>query len=242
MNACPEEEHRNSSFMKIYYTVKYSSSFPLTKRDMQVNCLPKVSSTMGPPVARIQGVAVDTTKSPAELGVMVEKEKKLKNRRKRSERPKVLPNGSLAHKKPTIDEPICANHNADLMSTLSLYDERNSEAVVLSSRVVNQAPVKEENKRAASSYASLNLYGASNGKPITSSRIVKPITEEDTSAGISHASLVRMPKFRLKKRLLILDVNGLLADIVSPLPKEYKAETKICGRAGESLQHCFCEE
>ena len=37
----------------------------------------------------------------------------------------------------------------------------------------------------------------------------------------------------LKKRLLVLDINGLLADIVSPPPKGHKADAIIAGRAGE---------
>lgn len=37
-----------------------------------------------------------------------------------------------------------------------------------------------------------------------------------------------------RKKLLILDINGLLADIVSPPPREYKADIKIARRAGEN--------
>ncbi|GAB2296923.1 hypothetical protein Dimus_031025 [Dionaea muscipula] len=49
-----------------------------------------------------------------------------------------------------------------------------------------------------------------------------------------------------RKKLLILDINGLLADIVYPAPKGYKADTKIAGRAifkrpscSDFLQFCL---
>lgn len=41
----------------------------------------------------------------------------------------------------------------------------------------------------------------------------------------------KSPEKCSKKKLLILDINGLLADIVYPAPKGYKADTKIAGRA-----------
>lgn len=214
--------------MQIYYSVEYASSLPLTKVEMQVNYLPKVGSAMGPPIIRIQEVGVDTNQNPAESRLVVEKKTKWRNRRKR---PNVLQNSTLAHKMPETDDLTCANHNKNLMSALSLYDQQKSEAVVVSSGIVKP---KEGNNNAVISRTSLNLYDARNSEAVViSSRVIKPITERDTSAGISHTSIVRMPYCHLKKKLLILDVNGLLADIVSPLPKEYKAETKICGRAGE---------
>ncbi|KAL9274851.1 hypothetical protein AKJ16_DCAP24889 [Drosera capensis] len=41
----------------------------------------------------------------------------------------------------------------------------------------------------------------------------------------------KSPEKCSKKKLLILDINGLLADIVYPAPKGYKADTKIAGQA-----------
>ncbi|XP_057739601.1 uncharacterized protein LOC130956573 [Arachis stenosperma] len=50
----------------------------------------------------------------------------------------------------------------------------------------------------------------------------------------------------LKKKLLILDINGLLADVVSPRPKDHKADRIVAGRAifqrpfyTEFLKFCF---
>ncbi|XP_074273390.1 uncharacterized protein LOC141596999 [Silene latifolia] len=50
-----------------------------------------------------------------------------------------------------------------------------------------------------------------------------------------------------RKKLLILDINGILADIVYPPPKGYKADTKIAGRAVFTRPFCsdflnFCLE
>ncbi|KAK9699373.1 hypothetical protein RND81_08G169800 [Saponaria officinalis] len=50
-----------------------------------------------------------------------------------------------------------------------------------------------------------------------------------------------------RKKLLVLDINGILADIVYPPPKGYKADTKIAGRAVFTRPFCsdflkFCLE
>lgn len=64
---------------------------------------------------------------------------------------------------------------------------------------------------------------------------------------ISHCSPKKAPVCRLKKKLLILDLNGLLADIVSPPPpREYKADKIVARRAifkrpfcSDFLRFCF---
>lgn len=45
--------------------------------------------------------------------------------------------------------------------------------------------------------------------------------------------LSRPPRCEMRKKLLILDINGVLVDIVSPPPKERKADINIARRAGE---------
>lgn len=40
----------------------------------------------------------------------------------------------------------------------------------------------------------------------------------------------------LKKRIIILDINGLLVDVVSPHPKDHKADITIEGRTNKN---CF---
>ncbi|KAI4346690.1 hypothetical protein L6164_007563 [Bauhinia variegata] len=63
---------------------------------------------------------------------------------------------------------------------------------------------------------------------------------------ILEISVVRKPIVHLKKKLLVLDVNGLLADIVLRPPKDQKPDAKIDGRAifkrpfyHEFLKFCF---
>ncbi|GMY12889.1 putative fcp1 likey domain-containing protein [Fagus crenata] len=66
------------------------------------------------------------------------------------------------------------------------------------------------------------------------------IDEEDKSSKLSHISLVRAPVGHLRKKLLILDLNGLLADIVQPAPKNYKPDFKFAGRA--IFKRPFCQD
>ncbi|KAL5739234.1 hypothetical protein ACOSQ2_028414 [Xanthoceras sorbifolium] len=82
--------------------------------------------------------------------------------------------------------------------TVTQSDERNSTEIV----VLSEA---DEAKRA--SLASMN--------------------KEDRFSKISHSSLLAAPIDCLRKKLLILDLNGLLVDIVSRPPKDHKADAKI---------------
>ncbi|KAB2613768.1 hypothetical protein D8674_036084 [Pyrus ussuriensis x Pyrus communis] len=60
---------------------------------------------------------------------------------------------------------------------------------------------------------------------------VKTMNEEDNRSGISNISIVRTPVCDTEKKLLILDINGLLADIVSPPPKGLASDIRIQRRA-----------
>ncbi|RXH69194.1 hypothetical protein DVH24_036978 [Malus domestica] len=66
---------------------------------------------------------------------------------------------------------------------------------------------------------------------VISSGRVKTMNEEDNRSGISNISIVRTPVCDTEKKLLILDINGLLADIVSPPPKGLPSDIRIQGRA-----------
>ncbi|BBH00219.1 Haloacid dehalogenase-like hydrolase superfamily protein [Prunus dulcis] len=66
---------------------------------------------------------------------------------------------------------------------------------------------------------------------VISSEAVKTMNEVDHSSGISNRSIVRAPVCDIEKKLLILDINGLLADIVSPPPKGLASDKRIAGRA-----------
>ncbi|KAM1130602.1 hypothetical protein ACFX19_045936 [Malus domestica] len=66
---------------------------------------------------------------------------------------------------------------------------------------------------------------------VISSGGVKTMNEEDNISGISNISTVRTPVCDTEKKLLILDINGLLADIVSPPPKGLASDIRIQRRA-----------
>lgn len=91
------------------------------------------------------------------------------------------------------------------MSTLCLPDERRSAEKVIAS----ESPENQD--------ATLAI-----------------INKEDSLFTISLSSQLGAPIFHLRKKLLVLDLNGLLADIVSPPPKDYKADINIARRAGEN--------
>ncbi|GFY82932.1 haloacid dehalogenase-like hydrolase (HAD) superfamily protein [Actinidia rufa] len=57
------------------------------------------------------------------------------------------------------------------------------------------------------------------------------LNKEDYFLEVSNPSPGRAPVACLRRKLLVLDINGLLADIVSPPPKECKADTNILRRA-----------
>lgn len=59
------------------------------------------------------------------------------------------------------------------------------------------------------------------------------IINEDFSSEISKFSLDGTQVRSLKKRLIVLDINGLLADVVSPPPKGHKADATIARRASK---------
>lgn len=65
--------------------------------------------------------------------------------------------------------------------------------------------------------------------------------KENKLSRISVSSQFSAPIGRLRKKLLVLDLNGVLADIVSPPPKDCKADINIARRAGENCYRIICE-
>ncbi|XVE86192.1 hypothetical protein DITRI_Ditri18aG0016200 [Diplodiscus trichospermus] len=53
-------------------------------------------------------------------------------------------------------------------------------------------------------------------------------------------AIIKTPVCQLRKKLLVLDLNGLLADIVYHPPKNYTADARIAGRA--IFKRSFCDE
>ncbi|CAI9752751.1 unnamed protein product [Fraxinus pennsylvanica] len=62
-------------------------------------------------------------------------------------------------------------------------------------------------------------------------QLYSPILKQDHLANDSSAYLKIAPVASVRRKLLVLDVNGLLADIVMPAPKYCIADTHILGRA-----------
>ncbi|KAF2313678.1 hypothetical protein GH714_012677 [Hevea brasiliensis] len=82
----------------------------------------------------------------------------------------------------------------------------------------------------------------------TNKHISLVISDKENALSESLASLsIRPPARRLKKKLLVLDLNGLLVDIVSSSPKNFKPDIRIRGRAIFTRPFCldflnFCFE
>lgn len=83
--------------------------------------------------------------------------------------------------------------------------------------------------------SSPRLFDQSNGEVVADSfqqLSFGLVHEEVNGLSISKPSLSPPPNCQMRKKLLILDINGVLVDIVSPLPKERKADINIARRAG----------
>ncbi|TYK03508.1 ubiquitin-like domain-containing CTD phosphatase 1 isoform X2 [Cucumis melo var. makuwa] len=65
-----------------------------------------------------------------------------------------------------------------------------------------------------------------------------PVHEEVNSLSIFQPPLSRPPNCQMRKKLLVLDINGVLVDIVSPPPKERKADINIA-RHADFMKFCF---
>ncbi|CAA2980942.1 Hypothetical predicted protein [Olea europaea subsp. europaea] len=66
-----------------------------------------------------------------------------------------------------------------------------------------------------------------------------PILKEDHLSNDSFLGIA--PVASVRRKLLVLDVNGLLADIVMPAPKDSVADTRLLGRAGVKRIAHYCE-
>ncbi|XP_065631126.1 uncharacterized protein LOC112004996 isoform X1 [Quercus suber] len=141
---------------------------------------------------------------------------KKKKKRKRNKKKEPKHNGGQAQK---LGEDSCPTSTNDMhiMSNLSLSDEKNGEEKFF-------APAGDKIEQVCVAVAD----------------------EGDKNSEISHISLLRAPVGHLRKKLLILDINGVLADIVLPAPKNCKPDFKFAGRAlfkrpfyQDFLKFCF---
>ncbi|XP_030953326.1 uncharacterized protein LOC115976278 isoform X6 [Quercus lobata] len=126
--------------------------------------------------------------------------KRKKRKRNKKKEPNTLHNGGQAQK---LGEDSCPTSTNDMhiMSNLSLSDEKNGEEKFF-------APAGDKIEQVCVAVAD----------------------EGDKNSEISHISLLRAPVGHLRKKLLILDINGVLADIVLPAPKNCKPDFKFAGR------------
>lgn len=61
--------------------------------------------------------------------------------------------------------------------------------------------------------------------------------------GIGRAEVlcrITAPIVSVRRKLLVLDINGLLADVVFPAPKDRKGDIRFYGRAGQYWNSVFC--
>lgn len=174
--------------------IKSTSSFTMTKGEVQVNLLS--NSAPRPSFVIIPEKGTETTRNNAQSNQVLKK--KTRRRRHRRKKQNILQDTGLADNLTQEYGQTDAKHIRRL-SNLSLSDKRSDDVVVISS-------------------------GA-----------VKTMNEEDYRSGISNSSIVRTPVCDIEKKLLILDINGLLADIVSPPPKGLASDRRIAGRASEKL-------
>lgn len=61
------------------------------------------------------------------------------------------------------------------------------------------------------------------------------VSDEEDRTEVLRTSLVESSNRCLKKKLLIFDLNGLLADVVFPQPTDHKADEIVDGGAGENM-------
>ncbi|EXB38122.1 hypothetical protein L484_021044 [Morus notabilis] len=116
-------------------------------------------------------------------------------------------------------------------------NRRKKPMVVQNDTLVQELPETEEQISDVhlSIISNLSLCNGRNNKAVAiPSGTVRTLNKVNGDSGICNTSFPRLPSSRLRKKLLILDINGLLADIVSPPPKDHKADTKIARRAGKN--------
>lgn len=63
------------------------------------------------------------------------------------------------------------------------------------------------------------------------------VSRQDDCSVVSHFPLGRSITCHSKKKLLVLDLNGLLADFVPSVPEGYTPHEKISGKAGHYHQY-----
>ncbi|KAJ6707527.1 HALOACID DEHALOGENASE-LIKE HYDROLASE (HAD) SUPERFAMILY PROTEIN [Salix viminalis] len=181
-----------------------------------------------------------TTKEAPEVPSLQERKARRRNKRRNNQQ-----DSDPAHKQ-VEDGGMLSTYNLNSMSTVCLSDETDRE-VLLSDKgeteLVNKGP---ETTKEASEVPSLqntkarrrNRRGNSSQDNETSS-VSHAICGKENVPLESLSCLLEITPIPVRKKLLILDINGVLVDIVSSPPKGHIADIKIAKRAIFRRPFCF---
>ncbi|KAJ6402557.1 hypothetical protein OIU84_014620 [Salix udensis] len=181
-----------------------------------------------------------TTKEAPEVPSLQERKARRRNKRRNNQQ-----DSDPAHKQ-VEDGGMLSTYNLNSMSTACLSDETDRE-VLLSDKgeteLVNKGP---ETTKEASEVPSLqntkarrrNRRGNSSQDNETSS-VSHAICGKENVPLESLSCLLEITPIPVRKKLLILDINGVLVDIVSSPPKGHIADIKIAKRAIFRRPFCF---
>jgi flagellar basal body rod protein FlgC len=178
---------------------------------------------------------METTKEAPEVHLQKRKARR-RNRRRNNQQ-----DSDPAHMQ-AEEGGMLSTYNLNSVSTVCLSDETDREVVFLSdkgeTKLVNKGM---ETTKEASEVPSLQKTKARRRNRRGNNRLDR----ETCSASLAIRGKENVPPESLsclleitpiclvRKKLLILDINGVLVDIVSPPPKGYIADIKIAKKAGE---------
>ncbi|XP_031394385.1 uncharacterized protein LOC116205846 isoform X2 [Punica granatum] len=209
-------------------------AFSMTKNESQDN-LNDGDSVLHPPHVRFQKFGVGVSRSPFSVRLVLHRKSSFRNRTKK--RPDAVLGGGSSHE--LLEGGRQSNlTQMDLLLNLSLSGEH---CLLRNDHELYQEHLKP----------GYRLYDQQNfDLPICYSSKVEEmmaLPESMRQACDLFYSPPRRTMIGRRKKLLILDINGLLADIVSPPPKECKADIKIARRAVFKRPFCtdfmkFCFE
>ncbi|KAJ6766517.1 NUCLEAR LIM INTERACTOR-INTERACTING FACTOR-RELATED [Salix purpurea] len=181
-----------------------------------------------------------TTKEAPEVPSLQERKARRRNKRRNNQQ-----DSDPAHKQ--VEEGgMLSTCNLNSMSTVCLSDETEREVFLLDKGETELVNKGLETTKEASEVPSLqntkarrrNRRGNSSQDNETSS-VSHAICGKENVPLESLSCLVEITPIPVRKKLLILDINGVLVDIVSSPPKGHIADIKIAKRAIFRRPFCF---
>lgn len=204
-------------------------TFSMTKSDSQ-DTLFQGDSLLLPPQVRFQNLGMGVPRSHFSVRLVLHRKSTFQNRTRK--RPGALLGGISSHQ--LLEGGGQTNlTEMDILLNLSLSGEH--------SLLRNEHGLYQEHLR-----QECGLYHQQNlDLPICYTSKVEEMLAMPETLRRQARDIFNPPPIRTllgrRKKLLILDINGLLADVVSPPPKECKADIKIARRAGENhTKISFC--